>query len=90
MKYKLTWKSEQGGRWRKQYRGKRYYFKRLKGETKETSYVRCLGLWLWKRKLIDEQSKTVFLLNEATGELVPAQFGSWEGGVIKIKLDGGE
>lgn len=43
-KYRLQW-VESGRRWRKQYRGKQYYFPLQDGETKASSYRRCLGEW---------------------------------------------
>lgn len=51
--YKMTWRKEQGGRWRKVYKKKAYYFNRLSGETKEASYSRCWQLWLAKKAEID-------------------------------------
>lgn len=53
-KYKLTWRSEQGGRWRKKYKGKSYYFRRLPGEPKEVSYHRCFGEWERRKAEIDQ------------------------------------
>lgn len=55
-KYKLTWKDEQGGRWRKRYKKKSYYFPRFDTETKEQSYYRCWQEWLKKKSQIDSVS----------------------------------
>ena len=52
-KYNLTWRAEQGGRWRKKYKGRSYYFKRNPGETKEASYKRCWAEWAAKKEAID-------------------------------------
>ncbi|WP_417748360.1 hypothetical protein [Rosistilla oblonga] len=43
-RYKLQW-VEKTRRWRKQYKGKQYYFPLVDGETKASSYRRCLGEW---------------------------------------------
>ncbi len=55
--FKLTWrdgtKKGQGGCWRKRYHGKDYYFSRMSGETKESSYSRCWREWLVKKAEID-------------------------------------
>lgn len=56
---KLTWRAEQGGRWRKRYKGRDYYFARLPGESKESSYGRCLKAWEQKKAEIDEAAGAV-------------------------------
>jgi hypothetical protein len=40
-RYKLQWLAD-SSRWRKQYKGKQYYFPLRPGETKLSSYRRCL------------------------------------------------
>lgn len=82
--YELTWRKEQGGRWRKKYKRKEYYFSRLKGETKEASYRRCFALWQMKKSVIDSQLKTIFILDESTGNICPVNFESWKGRTIVI------
>lgn len=54
--YKLTWRAEQGGRWRKKYKGKSYYFRKRPDETKAESHTRCWKEWLTKRAEIDQQA----------------------------------
>lgn len=54
-KYRLTWRKEQGGRWRKKYRGKSHYFPRREGETKAQSYLRCWREWQKKKAEIDQE-----------------------------------
>ena len=54
-KYHLTWRKEQGGRWRKKYKHQEHYFRRLPGESKDESYYRCLKLWEQKKVDIDRQ-----------------------------------
>jgi len=55
--YKLQW-LESSRRWRKQYRGKQYYFGLLDAETKASSYQRCLREWEAKKVEIDRASQT--------------------------------
>jgi integrase len=54
--FKMSWRDEQGGRWRKRYRGRDYYFPRLPNETKATSYRRCWDAWLAKKAEIDRET----------------------------------
>lgn len=56
-KYRLTWRTEQGGRWRKKYKKKSYYFRRLPDETKEESYRRCVAEWERKKAELDRQQE---------------------------------
>lgn len=53
--YKLTWRKEQGGRWRKKYKRKEYYFPCLPNEDKDVSYFRCLKEWEKKKSEIDNE-----------------------------------
>lgn len=52
--YRMTWRPEQGGRWRKRYKGRDYYFPRNPGESKEGSYRRCWGEWQAKKEELDQ------------------------------------
>ena len=52
-KYRLTWRTDQNGRWAKKYKKRSHYFKRQEGESKPESYVRCWQLWLKKKAEID-------------------------------------
>jgi len=54
--YKLQWLSA-SRRWRKQYKGKQYYFPLLDGETKASSHYRCLQEWEAKKVEIDRDSQ---------------------------------
>ena len=54
-KYQLTWMPE-SRRWRKFYRGRKYYFPLRPGETRESSYLRCLRAWLSKKDEVDDHS----------------------------------
>lgn len=54
-KYKLTWRPERGGRWRKRFSGKDYYFS-SQGQGKVASYARCLSEWLEKKKLLEAEA----------------------------------
>ena len=55
--YKLQWLAS-SRRWRKQYQGKQYYFPLNDGETKASSYQRCLREWEAKKVEIDRAEKT--------------------------------
>ena len=77
-KYKLTYKQEQGGRWRKRYKGKQYYFNRVAGESKAESYRRCLQLWKEKKAEIDAgpmdwEIALKILIDRATHDLFELQ-----------------
>ncbi len=91
-KYKLSWRTEQGGRWRKRYDGKDYYFPIRDGETKATSYKRCWQAWLEKKAEVDAfaeaedpdsrawQSlikKVAAMLSEIEGEDTPENRQAW-------------
>ncbi|MEX1027383.1 MAG: hypothetical protein WD049_05160 [Candidatus Paceibacterota bacterium] len=55
--YKLQWLAS-SRRWRKQYKGKQYYFPLLDGETKATSYTRCLREWEAQKVEVDRANQT--------------------------------
>jgi len=52
-RYKLSWMKDGSRRWRKKYKGKPYYFPLREGETKESSYSRCLAAWKEKKREVD-------------------------------------
>ncbi len=55
--YKLQWLGR-SRRWRKQYKGKQYYFPLLDDETKASSYNRCLREWESQKVEIDRAAQT--------------------------------
>ncbi len=59
--YKLTYRDERGGRWRKRYKcpdgvTRDFYFPRLPKESKEASHARCWAEWEKKKAEIDAGS----------------------------------
>ena len=54
-RYKLTW-IERSRRWKKRYRGKDHYFPLEAGETKASSYGRCLAAWQAKKQELDQSA----------------------------------
>ncbi|WP_147274232.1 hypothetical protein [Bremerella cremea] len=54
-RYQLQW-IESSRRWRKEYQGKQYYFPLEDGETKASSYRRCLQAWEAKKVEVDAKA----------------------------------
>lgn len=72
-RYILSWMKGEN-RWRKIYRGKKYYFPLRPNETQATSYGRCRDEWLQKKAAIDANHYAVVdqqqaILNQATALL---------------------
>lgn len=55
-RYKLSYKAKEK-RWRKIYQGKAHHFKLNDGETKESSYRRCLAEWQTLKAKIDAEAE---------------------------------
>lgn len=60
-KYRLQWVQTKDGRrrWRKQYKKRVYHFEVKPGESKATSYDRCLKLWEAKKVEIDSEESSL-------------------------------
>lgn len=90
-KFLLSWRRQER-RWRRRYHGKDYYFRLKDGETKESSYARCMAEWRALKRELDQQPESAdqrswqILIDRAKGELLLLQQEDTPGNRLKWLL----